>query len=86
MPGSAAITLQPGETVITYTGGGGGYGPPYQRQVNKVRDDVAEGYVSKERAEAVYGVILNEDGQVNESETHQKRAALEKKGKSDNER
>src|SRR5690606_4251833 len=34
--------------VVTRTGGGGGFGPPQEREAEKVREDVIEGYVSLE--------------------------------------
>ena len=36
--------------------GGGGYGPPRERDPDRVRRDVAEGWISPERARDVYGV------------------------------
>ena len=39
--------------------GGGGFGNPNERPVDAVRDDVVAGYVSVERARAVYGVALD---------------------------
>jgi N-methylhydantoinase B len=41
----------PADTVIEYhSAGGGGYGPPEQRDVQAVHDDVREGYVSEAAA------------------------------------
>src|SRR5690349_12212173 len=48
-----------GETVRLMTGGGGGWGPPAQRDREAVRRDVAEGYVSAEAARRDYGVSVN---------------------------
>jgi len=76
LPAAAMETLKPGETVVTYTAGGGGYGPPWERPAIKVAEDVQEGLVSRDRAESVYGVVLDETGQVNESETADKREIL----------
>ena len=36
--------------------GGGGYGAPEQRDREKVRRDVAEGFISAEAAREVYGL------------------------------
>ncbi len=44
-----------GEFVRIMTGGGGGYGPPAERDREAVRRDVAEGYVSAEAARRDYG-------------------------------
>jgi N-methylhydantoinase B len=37
------------------TGGGGGYGPPAERDPEAVRRDVREGYVSAQAARRDYG-------------------------------
>jgi len=45
--------------VIVRTGGGGGWGDPLDRDPASVRWDVIEGLVSRERALADYGVMLD---------------------------
>jgi N-methylhydantoinase B len=45
-----------GEVVRIMTGGGGGYGPPFEREPDAIRRDVLEGYVSREAARRDYGV------------------------------
>lgn len=45
-----------GEIVRIMTGGGGGHGPPSERDPEAVRRDVREGYVSPEAARRDYGV------------------------------
>ena len=44
---------------MTRCSGGGGWGNPLNRHVQKVQDDVMDGYVSIERAKNVYGVVLD---------------------------
>jgi N-methylhydantoinase B len=44
-----------GDLVRILTGGGGGYGPPAERDPEAVRRDVSEGYVSAEAARRDYG-------------------------------
>lgn len=41
--------------------GGGGYGDPLERESRLVHEDVLEGYVSVEKAEAEYGVVISRD-------------------------
>jgi len=50
------IELEAGDVVSYRTCGGGGYGPPAERDPEHVRQDVREGKVSVERARDVYGV------------------------------
>jgi N-methylhydantoinase B len=53
--GKATRLLVPkGATLELLTGGGGGYGPPAQRDPEAVRRDVREGYISEEHARTHY--------------------------------
>lgn len=51
--------LRQGDTVTHYTPGGGGYGPPKERDPERVRADVEAGLVSVETAAALYGVRID---------------------------
>jgi N-methylhydantoinase B len=53
------VELQPGDTVSYRTCGGGGYGPPRERDPRLVLADVREGKVSAARARSVYGVAVD---------------------------
>ncbi len=55
----ATVELQPGDTVSYRTCGGGGYGPPEQRDPHLVLRDVREGIVSHERARSDYRVAID---------------------------
>ncbi|NJM06046.1 hydantoinase B/oxoprolinase family protein [Candidatus Gracilibacteria bacterium] len=50
------ITFKPGDMCVLQVPGGGGYGPPRERDPELVRADVRNGYVSAEAAGIVYGV------------------------------
>jgi N-methylhydantoinase B len=52
-------TVPPGTRAIVATAGGGGWGDPFQRDPEKVRLDVIEGYVTLEAARRAYGVALD---------------------------
>jgi len=54
------LPLKKGEIVSFRGGGGGGYGSPLERDPERVRLDVMDGYVSLERAEEDYGVVIDE--------------------------
>jgi N-methylhydantoinase B len=69
------VKLEAGECLISYSTGGGGFGSPLERDPERVRHDVAEGWISGARAEAVYGVVLDEAGAVDEDATAQRRRA-----------
>jgi N-methylhydantoinase B len=48
-----------GGVVRLLTGGGGGFGDPLERDPERVREDVLDGYVSLEAAASDYGVVLD---------------------------
>jgi N-methylhydantoinase B len=73
--GLGEVTLCPGETVVSYTAAGGGYGSPYEREVERVCADVAEGRISRERALDTYGVVIALDGSVDIAATAATREA-----------
>jgi N-methylhydantoinase B len=65
VPMATTLDIVPGERVVSRTGGGGGYGDPLERASDRVLDDVLEGWVSRDRALAIYGVVLvGEDGEL----------------------
>ena len=76
LPPCAQITLNPGDHLISISTGGGGYGPPFERDPYAVARDVAERWIDGERARSVYGVALSEHGTVDESETQRLRAIM----------
>jgi N-methylhydantoinase B len=54
--------LKRGDLVRILTSGGGGWGNPLERPVQQVRDDVLDGFISRESALDDYGVVLDGDG------------------------
>ena len=58
------LQLRAGDLVCVETGGGGGYGPPSSRSLNRIQRDLDAGYVSKAAAERDYGVTVDADGKV----------------------
>jgi N-methylhydantoinase B len=51
--------LEPGDILDQDSGGGGGYGDPLEREVEKVRWDALNEYISIEAARDVYGVVID---------------------------
>ncbi len=69
--------LSGGDMVRIRAGGGGGFGPPWERPAAKVREDVRQGYVSLDAARDEYGVALDaETLTIIEDETERLRAQL----------
>ena len=74
---NCVVTLEPGERFITRSAGGGAVGDSHVRDPEKVRADVAEGFVSRRAAREEYGVVLeSEDGAVDLNATARLRARL----------
>ena len=64
-----------GDLLRLETGGGGGWGHPFDRDPAQVLADVLGDFVSREAAERDYGVILTADGErVDEGATAARRA------------
>lgn len=61
--------FRPGEVISNRTAGGGGYGDPFDRDPDAVREDVLDGYVTPEAAREQYGVVVSEDGVVDKEAT-----------------
>lgn len=68
--------LLPGDLVRVVSGGGGGYGAPWEREPERVREDVLDGYVTPQRAALDYGVVFDAQLQVVPAATRELRAAM----------
>jgi N-methylhydantoinase B len=64
-----------GDRLIMEMPGGGGFGDPFARDPERVRDDVENELVSREAAERDYGVVLAADGSVDQEATERRRAS-----------
>ncbi|HZR70778.1 MAG TPA: hydantoinase B/oxoprolinase family protein [Burkholderiales bacterium] len=62
LPNGKVLTqrLQKGDAFTLRAGGGGGFGPPFERDPERVAQDVRQGYVSLRAARELYGVALDE--------------------------
>jgi N-methylhydantoinase B len=65
--------IAPGERLVARTSGGGGYGPPEEREPDLVLADVVEGWITQQRAISVYRVHIV-DGRVDTEITRLLRA------------
>ncbi|MFB9950762.1 hydantoinase B/oxoprolinase family protein [Rhizobium puerariae] len=73
--GKGTQTIPAGETLVIEMPGGGGYGSPFDRDAERVTNDVALGYVSPEAARNDYGVVVSADGKLDADVTAALRAA-----------
>ncbi|HZT52094.1 MAG TPA: hydantoinase B/oxoprolinase family protein, partial [Stellaceae bacterium] len=73
--------LKAGDAFRLCSGGGGGYGPPWERPAEAVQWDVKQGYVSLRAAAELYGVVLDRDTlEIDRAATERLRAALRSAG------
>jgi len=63
------LQVKKGTVLTTYTGGGGGFEKPFERNPENVLNDVINKYVSLEKAKDHYGVVIDEDLQINKEGT-----------------
>jgi N-methylhydantoinase B len=68
--------LHQGDVLAYSFQGGGGFGDPIERAPGDVADDVRDGYVSREAAVGIYGVVLDADGDVDEAATTARRSLV----------
>jgi N-methylhydantoinase B len=69
------VEVAPGESVVAFSCGGGGYGSPLEREPDRVISDVNEKWISAKRAADVYGVVVDAAGKLDNAAT----AALREK-------
>jgi len=75
MSSKTTLDLKSGDTISYQTCGGGGYGPPEERDPSLVLKDVRDGKVSFERAKSIYKTVINPNNwSVNKSETEKLRS------------
>jgi N-methylhydantoinase B len=70
------VVLDPDALLVIGLPGGGGFGSSLERDPQLVREDVLDGLVSPHQARELYGVVLGEDDNVDESATQQLRAQM----------
>src|SRR5204863_7954229 len=70
-------SLNPGDVIRHVQAGGGGWGDRLERDPAAVREDVLDDKVSIEKAEELYGVVIDpQTKQVDQTATLSKRAGL----------
>jgi N-methylhydantoinase B len=67
------LRLNSGDMFVMRTGGGGGWGDPFERDPELVARDVRVGLLTAERARAIYGVVLSASTTVDADTTQRER-------------
>ena len=76
LPNCSLEHFEDGERMISVYCGGGGYGPPHEREPERVLKDCVEEWITPERARSVYGVAITKSGEIDLKETQRMRAKL----------
>lgn len=63
------VSVGEDETYVQHSGGGGGVGDPHERDPERVREDVRNGYVSVQAARDEYGVVFDDEGEIDYERT-----------------
>ena len=71
-----ALNYVAGDQLLAVTPGGGSWGDPLKRDIEKVAEDVTLGLVSQENARNDYGVVCDGDGVLDEEATDALRAEI----------
>jgi N-methylhydantoinase B len=73
-------TLASGDAFIVLSGGGGGFGLPWKRALEAIRNDLRQGYITPHAAETLYGVVFDTStGEIDEAATRLRRAAMQER-------
>ena len=70
------VAVSAGDRLVFSTAGGGGLGDPLDRDPDVVAGEVERGLVSESAARTEYGVVLADDGTVDEAATEDRRAEI----------
>jgi N-methylhydantoinase B len=69
------LKVRAGDTVTFLMPGGAGFGDPYLRAPESVRTDVELGFVSREAAATDYGVVIADNGEIEDEATKRLRSS-----------
>jgi N-methylhydantoinase B/oxoprolinase/acetone carboxylase alpha subunit len=58
----SGVVLGRGDIIREMIPGGGGYGPPLERDPERIEEDLRQGYITSDQAERAYGAVIAPDG------------------------
>lgn len=76
VPARERFRMQAGDVLDCFTAGGGGYGDPLLRAAAEVLEDVRDHRVTGEAAAVDYGVVVTDQGTLDEAATTARRKAI----------
>ncbi len=60
----AQVQVREGETIVSLSCGGGGFGSPLERPFADIANDIREKWITAEAAESLYGIVFGPNGDV----------------------
>lgn len=78
-PKFSPLRLLPGDVVRHFTGGGAGFGDPLLRDPETVAREVRYGWVSREHSRGVYGVAVDQRGELDRAGTEELRTEIRRR-------
>jgi N-methylhydantoinase B len=74
-------TIKPGDAYVLRSGGGGGFGSPLERDIEKLQRDVRCGYVTRHAAIDLYGaVFIGDTDDLDAAATKARRVKMKEQG------
>jgi N-methylhydantoinase B len=73
---TSGLHVARGTRILYCSNGGGGFGPPHEREVAMVLGDLRSAFIDRATAASVYGVVLDEAGDVDDARTRTARERL----------
>jgi N-methylhydantoinase B len=73
---TSGLHVPRGTRILYCSNGGGGFGPPHEREVAMVLGDLRSAFIDRATAASVYGVVLDEAGDVDDARTRTARERL----------
>jgi N-methylhydantoinase B len=73
---TSGLHVPRGTKILYCSNGGGGFGPPHERDLALVLGDLRTGFIDPATAASVYGVVLDEAGDVDDARTRAAREGL----------
>jgi len=75
----SGVQVKAGDVMAFYAPCGGGFGDPLERSPEQLREDVLDGFCTREHARQAYGVVLSDDEEIDDVATADLREKMRQK-------
>jgi N-methylhydantoinase B len=73
IPAKVTMSVQQGALIVHEQAGAGGFGDPFDREMQLILDDIKDGKITPAFAKDRHGVMLTDEGAIDESASAQRR-------------